>query len=96
MLRKTVQVAAIAILVLLVLGILTAVYFDVYVSRLLVTDLFVKVAGTLFLGFLIVMYAVIMAGGSGSSENQPQGPGGEAGPAPGSVSHGQWLPSMKN
>lgn len=38
----------------------------------------------------------IMAGGSGSSENQPQGPGGEAGPAPGSVSHGQWLPSMKN
>lgn len=55
MLRKTVQIAAITILALLVLGIVTAVYFDVYVSRLLVTDLFVKVAGTLFLVFLIVM-----------------------------------------
>ncbi len=55
MVRKAIQVAVITALVLLVLGILTAIYFNVYVSSLLVSDFFVRIAGTLFLVFLIVM-----------------------------------------
>jgi len=55
MLRRALQVTVIAGLLVLMLGLVTAMYFNVYVSRLMVTDLFVRLAGTLFLVFLVVM-----------------------------------------
>ncbi|MFN7921113.1 MAG: glycosyltransferase [Bryobacteraceae bacterium] len=55
MLRRALQIAVIAGIALVILLLFTAMYFDVYVSRLMVTDAFVNVAGAIFLAFLIVM-----------------------------------------
>ncbi|MEZ5351601.1 MAG: glycosyltransferase family 2 protein [Bryobacteraceae bacterium] len=55
MLRRALQIASIVGLILLTLGLMTAFYFDVYVSRLMVTDVFLRVSGVVVFGFLIAM-----------------------------------------
>jgi poly-beta-1,6 N-acetyl-D-glucosamine synthase len=55
MLRKALQIASVMGLSLLVLGLVTAFYFDVYVSRLMVTDVFLRASGLIVFSFLILM-----------------------------------------
>lgn len=61
--RKILQVSAIVCLVLLTLGLITAFYFDVYVSRLMVTHIFLKASGLIVFTFLVTMllrYCVLL------------------------------------